>query len=327
MRHLCCHFFALVAGLFLAASLQAAGPSVPQVDIPTIDGEWWDISNNPDIGEYNAAGQQPVDFGIWQAADGTWQLWSCIRRTNYPGKGRLFYRWEGKSLTDPNWKPMGIVMVADTSLGETEGGLQAPHVIKIDGVYHMFYGDWRRICLATSRDGKNFERVKNDQGQPDLFGGPYIQTRDAMVIKIGNLYYCYYSDHMQQPAPAPFAFIFCRTSADLKHWSEPFPVSAGGSPVALCLWKGGDAECPFVVERNGLYYLFRNQRYGEKGVNTQYASPNPLDFGVNSDRYMIGQLPVAAPEIIHHEGQDYIASVKPDFKGIRLAKLKWVPRP
>jgi len=57
--------------------------------------------------------QQPVDFGIWQAADGSWQLWSCIRATSTPGKTRLFYRWQGKNLTDKDWTPMGIAMLAD----------------------------------------------------------------------------------------------------------------------------------------------------------------------------------------------------------------------
>jgi hypothetical protein len=35
----------------------------------------------------------------------------------------------------------------------------------------------------------------------------------------------------------------------------------------------------------------------------------------------------AAPEIIQHDGRDYIASVKPDFNGIRVARLKWVSQP
>ena len=41
-----------------------------------------------------------MDFAVWQAKDGTWQLWSCIRQTKCGGKTRLFYRWEGKALTD-----------------------------------------------------------------------------------------------------------------------------------------------------------------------------------------------------------------------------------
>jgi len=45
----------------------------------------------------------------------------CIRDSagSREGKTRFFYRWEGKNLTDTNWKPMGIAMEADPSLGET----------------------------------------------------------------------------------------------------------------------------------------------------------------------------------------------------------------
>src|SRR6266496_6856959 len=123
-------------------------PSTPRLAladsfIPKIDGEWWPVAGNPDLGPYTSDQQQPVDFATWQAADGTWQLWSCIRHTKCGGNTRLFYRWEGKRLTDLNWKPMGIAMEADTKLGETKGGLQAPHVFKEKGRYYMVYGDWQ----------------------------------------------------------------------------------------------------------------------------------------------------------------------------------------
>jgi hypothetical protein len=38
-------------------------------------------------------------------------------------------------------------------------------------------------------------------------------------------------------------------------------------------------------------------------------------------------LPVAAPEVFLFNGQWYIASTMPDYGGIHLAKLKWVPQP
>ncbi|HOB32697.1 MAG TPA: hypothetical protein PKH32_07450 [Verrucomicrobiota bacterium] len=52
-------------------------------------------------------------------------------------------------------------MMADPSLGESEGGLQAPYVLKEGDRYCMFYGDLHRICLATSSDGKEFTRFRN----------------------------------------------------------------------------------------------------------------------------------------------------------------------
>ncbi len=313
--------------VFLAALTAVAGSLAAAPAVPAVDGDWWNIASLPDLGKLNKPGQQTVDFAIWQAADGTWQLWSCIRKTAAGGRERVLYGWEAKHLTDTDWTPKGIQLEADPSLGETEGGVQAPYVLKVDGIYYMFYGDWERICLATSRDGKKFERIKNEHGQPDLFAGPYPQTRDPMVIKIGDLYHCYYSGNKAKGSAAPIAAIFCRTSPDLRHWGEAVMVSAGGDAVARTRWHGGDAECPFVVARGGLFYLFRNQRYGAEGIHTEYASPDPLNFGVNDDRYEIGTMPAVAPEIVHHDGQDYIASVKPGFDGIRLARLKWVERP
>jgi len=304
------------------ASIQAQRAVVPKIASP-----WWQVAGDPDLGDLTSPKQQPVDFGVWQASDGTWQLWSCIRHTKCGGNTRLFYRWEGRALTDSNWEPKGIAMMADPALGESKGGLQAPHVIKVNGLYYMFYGDWQRICLATSRDGKTFTRWQNQRGQPDLFTGPYGQSRDPMVIKIKGLYHLYYCGHVGRDEQVRHkGAMFCRTSHDLFLWSEPMLVSAGGSPTQWTNWYAGDVECPFVVELDGLYYLFRNQLYGQNNLNTQYCSPNPLSFGVDDDRYMIGTLPVAAPEIIQQGQQYYIAALMPTLKGIRVAELKWVPR-
>ena len=289
------------------------------VPMPIIEGNWRQIAGNPDLGELTSEKQQPVDFAIWQARDGTWQLWSCIRRTKCGGNTRLFYRWEGKNLTDSNWKPMGIAMQADTSLGEQEGGLQAPYVIKIDDVYYMFYGDWQRICLAKSDDGKNFTRVLNEKGQPDLFTGPYENTRDPRVLFAKDRYHCYYTDHFTKEN---IGAIFCRTSKDMRNWYGPVKVSAGGR-AGSTKWS---AECPYVVymKDSGLYYLFRTQKYGKNNVSSIYVSADPRNFGVNDDSRFLGTLPVAAPEIIKHNNQYYIAALMPSLQGIRIARLKWV---
>lgn len=288
--------------------------------IPQIDGDWWPIAANPDLGELTGDNQQPVDFSIWRAADGTWQLWSCIRHTRCGGRTRLFHRWEGRNITDAHWKPMGVAMQADPSVGETPGGLQAPHVVLLGDIYHMFYGDWVRICLATGRDGRTFARFRNERGQPALFAeGPDDNARDPMLLREGDRYYCYYTAH-----PGKRGAVYCRTSADLRTWSDARIVAAGG--------RSGDgpysAECPHVVRLpdNGRYYLFRTQKYGRDAQTSVYCSPDPLDFGVNDDRFFVCTLPIAAPEIILHEGQWYIASLEPSLKGIRLARLKWQSR-
>ena len=123
----------LTIGFLALTAVAAADPVV----IPQIDGDFWQIAGDPDLGKYSSPKQQPVDFGIWQAADGTWQLWSCIRSTAFPGKTRLFYRWQANQLMDKDWTPMGIAMLADPNFGETEGGLQAPFVMKEGAEYIM----------------------------------------------------------------------------------------------------------------------------------------------------------------------------------------------
>jgi formylglycine-generating enzyme required for sulfatase activity len=288
-----------------------------EAPVPEVDGGWWTVAGDPDLGPLTDPRQQPVDFGIWRAADGTWQLWSCIRRTRCGGNTRLFFRWQGKRLTDPDWQPMGIAMTADPALGETSGGLQAPFVFKVDDLYHLFYGDWEHICRAASRDGKSFERNIGPSGATGLFGeGPGANTRDPCVLRDENLYYAYYTAH-----PGGKGAVYCRVSSDLDHWSHSIRVARGGQAGS----GASSAECPFVLwhERSRSYYLFRTQVYGENARTSVYRSENPLDFGWDDDSHFLGTLPVAAPEIIHDGGEEFIASLLPSLKGIRIARLKW----
>ena len=288
-----------------------------EIKIPRIAGDWWQVAGTPDLGELTSPKQQAVDFSVWQAADGTWRLWSCIRNTKEAGFTRLLYCWEGAKLTDPNWKPMGIAMRADTKLGEAEGGLQAPYVFREKNLFYLAYGDWNRICLATSPDGKKFSRLLQANGQPGLFGVRGENTRDPMVLKIGDTWHCYYAAY-----PNNLCSVFCRTSPDLKTWSEPKQVAFGGQAGT----GKYSAECPFVVELEpGQFYLFRTQRYGDAAQTSVYFSRDPLDFGVDQDEgHFVCKLPIAAPEIIHSQGQYYIAALLPSLQGIQIARLEWV---
>ncbi len=298
----------------------AAEFAAGQVLVPQIDGPWWQVAGDPDLGKYTHPKQQPVDFAIWQAADGTWQIWSCIRNTKCGGKTRLFHRWQGAKLTDTDWQPMGIAMEADTSFGETAGGLQAPHVVRIGAEYVMFYGDWENICKAKGVDGKTFARQLQADGKAGMFTeGAGNNTRDVMVIRVGNVFHAYYTAY-----PDKFGADYVRTSKDLSTWSASRKVAFGGAAGT----GPYSAECPFVYyhKATGYYYLFRTQRYGENAQTSVYRSKNPMDFGINDDRFLVGTLPVAAPEIVEHEGQLYIAVLLPSLKGIQIARLKFVPK-
>jgi hypothetical protein len=83
------------------------------------------------------------------------------------------------------------------------------------------------------------------------------------------------------------------------------------------------------------FYLFRTQSYGNPGKGdirkrgpartSIYHSTDPAMFGINQDaKYFLSTLPVAAPEVILHEGQYYLAALNEGaLNGIRIAKLKW----
>lgn len=307
----------LYSALLAAAGCRATAPG--PLERPQIVGEWWTIARNPELGELGDSRQEPVDFSIWQASDGSWQLWSCIRGTRCGGKGRLLHRWEGQRLTDPDWRPMGVAMQADPQYGETPGGLQAPFVLHTGREYLMFYGDWEHICLARSADGKEFRRWLYPDGKAGMFSeAPGVNTRDPMALRVGSRWLCYYTAH-----PDEKGADYVRESGDLRTWSPSRRVAFGGQAGT----GPYSAECPFVVQRGGWFYLFRTQHYHGNPRTSVYRSRDPLDFGIEDDRCLIGTLPVAAPEIIHHDGQDYIASLLPDLRGIRIARLEWVACP
>lgn len=309
--------------LFALAILLPAAVSfaAEPVLIPRVEGEWWQVAGDPDLGKYTTPKQQPVDFAVWQAADGTWQLWSCIRATACGGRTRLFHRWQGAKLTDRDWQPMGIAMEADGAFGETPGGLQAPHVIKLGREYLMFYGDWENICLAKGVDGKTFARQLLPNGKSGMFTeGAGVNTRDPMVLQIGKIFHLYYTAY-----PKRQGADYVRTSRDLKTWSPSKMVAFGGAAGT----GSSSAECPFVHyhAKSRYYYLFRTQRYGKDSQTMVYRSKDPTDFGVNDDRCLVATLPVAAPEIVEHEGGLYIAALLPSLKGIQIARLAFVPKP
>lgn len=323
--------FQLISPLLFA--LCCVSSRAAEVLVPQISGEWTTIAQSPDLGTLSSEKQQPVDFGIWQAADGKWQLWSCVRGTKEPGKTRLFFRWESPSLTEADWKPAGIAMQADVKLGETQGGLQAPFVFRDGGKFRMFYGDWVRICSATSEDGRTFARDANAKGEPALFAeGPEDNARDPFVMKIGDKWHCYYTassnrkfTENKKVTTKKVGVVYARTSPDLKTWDKPQIVASEG--------QAGDgpysSECPHVVEVSpGHYYLFRTQHYGKEAQTRVYHSTDPMDFGHGSLNYgdalhFVTTLPIAAPEIVKQGDQWFVAALRADLKGIQVAKLAW----
>jgi len=323
---------------FVSAVTSAAcsSTSTPPVEpsVPVV-GKCWKVADVPSLGADfdNVPGQQPVDFAIWPAADGTWQLWSCIRGTKEEGNTRLFHRWEGLGLDEASgpFVPKGIAMRAgraqpagapndgqfDASFGEEPGGLQAPYVWRDGSVWRMVYGTWGNLGEQVSTDGKTFARVPRTGPDVRIFAPAADGKRDPMLLPVGGTKYLYFTANSS---------VYVSTSTDGTNFSAPKEVAHGGNAGT----GGSDAECPFVVRRDdGYFYLFRTSQVHAPcnycpGVTTYvYASTDPTDFGIDDDRKLIAELPIAAPEIHTVDGVDYIARLLESVQGIQVCELRW----
>ncbi len=297
--------------------------------VPMLDGAPWHITGYPDLGElaYSPPDHEVVDHAIWPSRDGKWHVWACVRGTRI---GRVFYGWEGDAIDQKNWKPVGVTMRVDRSRGESindwygEEWIQAPHVIVHDDTYWMFYGGHNtelgehQICLATSKDGRTFQRYKNAQGYSRLFVGPG-GTRDPMVLRVGNQWVCYYcANNTGKRRPNK---VFARTSTDLINWSDYREVSWGGFASGT---HAVSSECPFVVYVDGYYYLFRTSEYYPLARTHVYRSKDPFNFGLGDDSKWVQTLRISASEVVQLGDQYYISSVEDLKGGIQLFHLKWV---
>jgi hypothetical protein len=306
---------------WLAGALMAQGGLAP---VPRIAGEWVQIAGEPELGRFETPKQEVVDFAIWEAADGSWQAWSCIRHTAEAGATRLFHRWEGKSPVEPGWEPMGVAMRADPAFGERLGSMQAPYVMRIEGRYWMFYSSGGRMFAALSEDGKTFARHQVEPGRFGVFdrfatgeenvvGGG---GRDIMVMRDGSRWIAYYTAN-----PDDVGRVYARESHDLRRWNAPRVVAWGGEAGSNFY----SAECPWVyrLPGTGWYYLFRTQTYRNPPMTRVYRSRDPFNFGLDSDEYLVARLVIAAPELLEYRGRLHVACLMPDLKGLRTAPLEF----
>ena len=155
--------------------------------------------------------------------------------------------------------------------------------------------------------------------------------RDHFVLQIAENEYLMYVAGVYQQRGAISQFV----SHDLLHWQfEGYALTSGEGAPLRPAW--GAMESPFVVCRDGMYYLFvtytdcRNENYNNTMV---FCSADPRRFGeYNGD--VGGALPITtlsahAPEILVEDGQYYITTCgwrskpTPHTGAVSIAPLVW----
>lgn len=275
---------------------------VPQ---PSADGTPWYIND------------QTIVFG----PDNLWHMVGITHaEPQSPLNETILAHATSPTLTASNWTQLPPALVADPAFGETQ--LWAPYIIKVDDLFYMFYcgggvdeGHYQ-IELATSKDLMSWTR----QPKPLFVDG--FQARDPFVMRVNDQWVLYYTA-TTMPTSGGNHIVAYRTSTDLLQWSSASVAYMDPAMGAL----GGPTESPFVVARNGGYYLFIGPRTTDYKSTGAFFSKDPLHFdpsGAVPSAQMPTILPTHATEIVTDlDGKQYVTHAGWGQGGLYLAQLAW----
>jgi len=268
------------------------------------------------------------DHCFIQGKDGIWHLFGIVSPdpdSGDPAVADYFGHAAADSLNQKTWREMPPPFHESLAGGKV---LWAPHILLEGGIYYMFYcagGDPQSyaIVLRTSPD-------LTDWSEPVVLFRDGFQARDPMVLHSPdeNDWIMYYTA-TDDPGGGRHV-VACRTSNDLIRWS-------GRKIVYTDLhagWGWGPTESPFVVRRDGFYYLFIGPRpydpptesvseWQHPGyVGTDVFRSARRDFWRNAD--YAGHIPAHAPEIVRDEkGGWHVSSSGIKQGGLYLTRMHW----
>jgi glycosyl hydrolase family 32 len=267
------------------------------------------------------------DHCIVKGTDGKWHGYGII---GYKVMG-LALPWKietnlfhisSSDLFKEDWEEHDYALTIDPS--RDERFLWAPHCIIRDNNFEMFYARGSRKFLsyllpsigninkATSQDGFNWERSEENPVISDTGN-----ARDPFVLRYNDKFLIYYTTtHKRKDQKSCVAVS---ESNDLIHWENTKVCNIQNKGV----WFAGNTESPFVVLKDGIFYLFVCVALGRgKYHNTKvYWSENPLNF---PEENHVCDLHTHESEIIHDPKEGwFISNTGWDKKGLYLAKLDW----
>lgn len=295
--------FALVATVLVPLPAHAAEP------------EWVGAGYLPKV--YDPGTRYLNDHTVIKGHDGLWHMFAITGNNPAPGtwpdpsREDFFAHATAPALTGP-WTTRPHVMHVDPGY-HGEDHVWAPHVISHDGTYYMFYaagvGANAAINLATSTDLYTWTRLPSG---PLFRDG--LEARDPMVIRIGTQWVMYYC--ATERADGGRHVVAYRTSSDLIRWSGRQiayidPTHVGNAP--------SNTESPFVVQRNGWYYLFIGPRGGYTGTDV-FRSQDPFRFNLAD---WAGHVPSHAAEVVPDGTAWWVTHAGWWQRGLYIGRLNW----
>lgn len=254
------------------------------------------------------------DHTIVMGSDGKWHLYGITSFGGGSYSERYFVHGVGASLKAPF-----------TEVGRTvDRGTAAwsPCVIRKDDDYYMFYGP-SPTSLAVSFDMYEwFGHTVTLRNEPVM-----AAHRDHFVLEVEKGTYLMYVVGVHDKKGAVSLF----SSHDLLTWEyEGVALASGDGAPLRPGW--GAMESPFVVKKDGLYYLFvtytdcSDATYNDTLV---FCSEDPKRFGEYNGDEPIARLYAHAPEILEVDGGYYITTCgwngkpNPNPGCVSIAKLGW----
>lgn len=239
--------------------------------------------------------------------DGKWHFYGI-------GGGRGFAHGTSMNLKDRAWTSQSYPFPVEWNPWK-EMHLWAPHVVKHDSTYYMYYcaggktGAIYRMHLATSRDLRNWTKYT---GNPLFIDG--FDARDPMILKVGTQWVMYYCANTK--AQGGNHVVAYRISNDLLNWSERHIAFIDPRRHKA----GGPTESPFVVRRGDTFYLFIGPREGYVGTDV-FASKDPFKWHLEDK---VGHIDSHAAEVVRDsDGKWYVSHSGVGEGGLFLAPLYW----
>ena len=297
-------------------------PLLDKAEIPYLKGESKSVINPKPAQDFDGNEWYTNDHCLITGHDGILH-WFGINNP-YPPEGKRLYRYHPYLGHCTTKNPVGDWERQPFALDESQGTeyLGAPYV-----VWHEESSRWAMVLQTFFGEKAGLEVCWSDDlfvwkktNKPILDGILWPSSRDPYIMKGEDGKYWIYVVSSGVGGRDNSQVIRVKTE-DFDSFEEPQVImEIEGVRTAI--------ESPFLVERNGVWYLFctyAHRRYEETVV---IVSDNPDHFSLEEN--CLTTLFGHASEIFTYDGKTYISSCGPEDRqslnqqGVTLAELDWL---